>query len=173
MIYWWLFWDAVSENYWRFRRFTLFNVLGCLPHRWCHRVVQTLQGANSQFLVPGTVSLETYPCLSHPKFQHPTRGLSDVSYIQKDVAKKTGAMALQEKAQLEAEWIWISRKPAISNGPWVAQLAEGRRSCWYLVTGSCQKRTLSCLSAIQSHKSVLFRCRMRQGHLRTRAWQST
>ena len=36
-----------------------------------------------------------------------------------------------------------------------------------------QKRTLSCLSAIQSHKSVLFRCRMRQGHLRTRAWQST
>lgn len=93
MIYWWLFWDAVSGNYWRFRRFTLFNVLGCLPHRWCHRVVQTLQGANSQFLVLGTVSLETYPCLSHPIFQHPTSGLCDVSYIQKDVAKKTGAMA--------------------------------------------------------------------------------
>lgn len=59
-----------------------FNVLGCLPHRWCHLVVQTLQGTNSQFLVLGTVSLETYPCLSHPKFQHPTSGLSDVSYIQ-------------------------------------------------------------------------------------------
>lgn len=117
------------------------------------------------FLFWEQVSLETYPCLSHPKFQHPTSGLSDVSYIQ--ASDKQWAMSGPTRRGSQILLI-----PRHRQFPFMSSTNIGRRS------KTVVKRTLSCLSAIPSHKSVLFRCRIRQGQgmegrLRTRAWQST
>ena len=68
-------------NYWRFRRFTLFLFLAACRIAGAILWSKLCEEQILSFLFWEQCPL-TYRCLSHPKFRHPTGGLSDVSYMR-------------------------------------------------------------------------------------------